>query len=113
MKTAKLFDRVSSAYPKATVSSFYRSAKLNSAVKGSATSQHCNGQAVDIDSPNNEFNRLIFEYIKNNLEYHQLIYEFGDDLNPDWVHVSISDNPRKQILRAKKVGKKTVYEPYR
>jgi hypothetical protein len=113
IKTAKVFDEVYKKYYFATVSSFYRSEKLNKAIKGSLTSQHCKGQAIDIDSPNNEFNRLIFEFIKDNLDFDQLIYEFGTDLNPDWVHVSISDNPRKQILRAKRVKGKIVYEPYK
>jgi hypothetical protein len=113
MKVAALFDKVKDVIPYAEVSSFFRSDRVNRAIGGAIGSQHAKGQAIDIDSSNNAHNRMIFEFIKDNLEFDQLIFEFGNDINPDWVHVSFSDNPRKQVLRAKKVGKKTVYEPYR
>jgi hypothetical protein len=58
-------------------------------------------------------NADIFNYIKDNLEFDQLIWEFGDDKNPAWVHVSLSKrNNRNQILVAKKVDGKTIYELY-
>lgn len=92
------------------ISSMYRGLNLNQAVKGSITSQHCSGQAMDIDSAKPS-NREIFDYIKNNLEFDQLIWEFGSSKNPDWVHVSFAKGKnRKQILRAKKVNGRTVYE---
>lgn len=87
------------------VSSVFRSLNLNQAIKGSITSQHCSGQAMDIDMGNNKApsNKQIFDYIKKNLKFDQLIWEFGNDKNPDWVHVSFSDTKnRGQILRAKK-----------
>jgi hypothetical protein len=60
-------------------------------------------------------NKMVFDYIKESLEFDQLIWEFGSDSNPDWCHVSYeSKGPqRKQILRAKRVNGKTVYEPYK
>lgn len=92
------------------VSSMYRGLNLNNAVKGSITSQHCSGQAMDIDNVK-PTNKEVFEYIKKNLIFDQLIWEFGTDKNPDWIHVSFSkDKNRKQILRAKKVNGRTVYE---
>lgn len=88
------------------VSSMYRGLNLNNAVKGSITSQHCSGQAMDIDNTKPS-NKEIFEYIKKNLEFDQLINEF----DYSWIHVSFSNvKNRKQILRAKKVNGKTIYE---
>jgi hypothetical protein len=60
-------------------------------------------------------NADVFKYIKDNLEFDQLIWEFGTDKNPDWVHVSYetSGKQRKQILKAVKSGGKTVYQPYK
>jgi hypothetical protein len=91
-----------------TISSGYRSPELNSAIGGSLTSQHSNGQALDLDTVSD--NLKLFNYIKSNLPFDQLIYEFGDDDNPAWVHVSYSrDNNRGQVLRAVKVNGKTKY----
>jgi hypothetical protein len=56
----------------------------------------------------------IFNYIRKNLEFRQLIWEFGDANNPDWVHVSyVKGDNKKEVLRAIKKGKKTVYVPYK
>ena len=72
------------------VSSGYRSAELNTAIGGSNRSQHVEGRALDLDA--DVFGRCtngdIFRWILNNLTFDQLIWEFGDDDNPDWVHVS-------------------------
>lgn len=88
------------------VSSMYRGLNLNNAVKGSITSQHCSGQAMDIDNVK-PTNKEIFDYIKKNLIFDQLINEH----DYSWIHVSFSkDKNRKQILRAKKVNGRTVYE---
>jgi hypothetical protein len=100
------------------ISSGYRSKELNAAIGGSLTSQHCSGEAIDIDmdgSASGVSNADVFNYIKNNLEFDQLIWEFGTDKNPDWVHVSYetSSKQRKQILKAVKSGGKTVYQPYK
>ena len=98
------------------ISSGYRSVALNKAIKGSSTSQHCSGEAIDIDMDTTSItNKQIFDYIKDNLEFDQLIWEFGTDTNPDWVHVSYESTgkQRKQILRAKKSGNKTTYVTFK
>ena len=71
------------------------------------------GQAMDIDSDKygGVTNKEIFNYIRMNLEWDQLIWEFGTDENPDWVHVSFGPRNRKQILRAVKSKKGTLYKP--
>lgn len=95
------------------VSSGYRSKALNAAINGSKTSQHMSGQALDIDADiyGRISNKQIFEYIKNNLKFDQMIWEFGDDNNPDWVHVSYkhNDENRGRILRARRNSKGEVY----
>lgn len=95
------------------ISSGYRSKVLNDFIKGSASSQHCTGQAIDIDmdGSNGEVtNRMVFDFIKNKLDFDQLIWEFGTDFNPDWVHVSyVKGKNRKQKLKAVRSGGKTSY----
>jgi hypothetical protein len=97
------------------ISSGYRSKALNSFIGGSASSQHCKGQAIDIDMDggNGEVtNRMVFDFIKNKLDFDQLIWEFGTDFNPDWVHVSfVKSGNRKQKLKAVRSGGKTTYQP--
>ena len=101
------------------ISSGYRSKELNACTPGaSATSQHSSGEALDLDVEGNSnglTNRMIFDYIKDNLDFDQLIYEFGDDKEPSWVHVSYESTgkQRKQVLRATKVNGKTTYAPYK
>jgi hypothetical protein len=99
------------------ISSGYRSKALNTAIGGSLTSQHCTGEAIDIDmdgTANGVTNKMVFDYIKANLNFDQLIWEFGTKDAPDWVHVSFetTGKQRKQILRAVKTGGKTAYQPY-
>jgi hypothetical protein len=99
------------------VSSMYRGLVLNNAIKGSITSQHCAGQAMDIDmgDKGKPSNFEVFQYIKKNLKFDQLIYEFGTDKNPAWVHVSYSSTKnRGQVLKARKnKSNKTVYENFK
>lgn len=96
------------------ISSGYRSQILNHAIGGASKSQHCLGQAIDIDMDGYSItNKQVFDYIKDNLEFDQLIYEFGNEKNPDWVHVSYSNKGnRKQVLKGKKIGIKTYYSNY-
>jgi hypothetical protein len=113
----KIFEPIREHFGKPIgLSSGYRSLALNKAIPGaSKTSQHCKGQAMDIDADilGGLLNKDIFEFIKNNIEFDQMIWEFGTTLNPDWVHVSLKDSGnRKLILRAKRVNGKTVYIPY-
>ena len=94
------------------INSFYRSPELNSAIGGSTSSQHCIGCAFDIDdSYGYKTNAEMFEYIKCNLDYDQMIWEFGNDNNPDWVHVSYvsEDVNRRRLLKAIKIKGKTSY----
>ena len=96
------------------ISSGYRSKALNDFIGGSASSQHCKGQAIDIDvdgSKGGVTNKMVFDFIKDRLDFDQLIWEFGTDANPDWVHVSYAKTGnRKQKLKAVRVGGKTVYQ---
>jgi len=99
------------------ISSGYRSKELNKAIGGATSSQHLLGQALDLDmdgTKNGVTNKMVFEYIKANLNFDQLIWEFGTKDAPDWVHVSYNTKgkQRKQILRAIKSGGKTAYQPY-
>lgn len=95
------------------ITSFFRSEELNSAIGGSSSSQHCKGEAMDIDADvfGTWTNGEIFNYIKDNLEYDQLIWEFGDDENPNWVHVSVKmdGSNRCMVLKAYKDHKRTKY----
>jgi zinc D-Ala-D-Ala carboxypeptidase len=98
------------------ISSGYRSAALNKAIGGASSSQHCQGEAIDIDMDGTTVtNAQIFNYIKDNLNFDQLIWEFGTDTNPDWVHVSYDSagKQRKQILKAIKKGGATSYLAYK
>jgi hypothetical protein len=98
------------------ISSGYRSKALNTAIGGSLTSQHCSGEAIDIDMDGTSItNAQVFNYIKDNLVFDQMIWEFGTDKNPDWVHVSYESTgkQRKQILKAVKANGKTSYVPYK
>ncbi len=98
------------------ISSGYRSAALNKAIKGSSTSDHSLGRALDLDQDfrsNGITNMDVFKFIKDNLEFDQLIYEFGSSKNPDWVHVGYREGAnRKQILIAYKEGTKTKYKAF-
>lgn len=102
------------------ISSFYRSVKLNHAIGGSGASQHCLGLAMDIDADmfhNGITNKMIFNYFKDRvgmLDFDQLIWEFGSDEEPAWVHVSklpVGKN-RNQMLKAFSQDGKTKYKIY-
>lgn len=100
---------------KLPISSFYRSPKLNRAIGGASSSQHSKGQAmdIDVDGMNNITNSVVFNAILNLFDFDQLIWEFGSDKNPAWVHVSYTNKVnRKQVLRASKINGKTVYSTY-
>jgi hypothetical protein len=97
------------------ISSGYRSKELNKAIGGSQTSQHSKGEAMDIDMDGTAItNRQIFLFIKDNLDFDQLIWEFGTKANPDWVHVSFKSKGtnRKQVLMAKRIAGKVTYLNY-
>tara|TARA_R110000824_G_scaffold21682_1_gene80659 strand:+ start:2806 stop:3261 length:456 start_codon:yes stop_codon:yes gene_type:complete len=92
------------------VNSFYRCEKLNTALKGSKTSSHTKGQAIDIDSLGKKTNAEMYDWIKDNLDFDQLIWEFGND-NPKWLHISYVSKKenRKEILKAVYRGSRLTY----
>ena len=94
------------------INSFFRCKALNKAIGGSTTSQHCKGQAMDIDDGGcKKTNAEMYEWIKENLDFDQMIWEFGDDKNPNWVHVSYvsPEENRNRCLKAYKHHGKTKY----
>ena len=95
------------------INSFYRSPKLNKAIGGSKRSQHIEGRAMDIDDTyGHKTNAEMFNFIKQNLDFDQMIWEFGTDDNPNWVHVSYvsEDSNRNRCLKAyKDANNKTKY----
>ena len=94
------------------INSFFRSPELNTAIGGSSKSQHCHGQAIDLDDTyGRATNAEMYEFIKEHLDFDQIIWEFGDDDNPDWVHVSYvsAQDNRKRCLKAYKDKGKSKY----
>ena len=101
------------------INSFYRSEALNMAIGGSSKSQHCYGQAIDIDDVYGfKTNAEMFNYIKKNLIFDQMIWEFGNGDNPDWIHISyvsdsvsygVTNGNRNRILKAVRDKGKTQY----
>ena len=96
------------------ISSGYRSRKLNEAIGGSKNSQHSRGEALDLDADmyGKITNKQIFNFIKDNLVFDQLIWEFGNDHEPNWVHVSFTTRRpnRMMILKAYKSKGKNKYD---
>ena len=95
------------------INSFFRSPELNTAIGGSSKSQHCKGQAIDIDDTFGRMtNAAMYHWIKDNLDFDQMIWEFGDSKNPAWVHISYvsKEDNRNRCLLAYKEGKKTKYK---
>ena len=95
------------------INSFYRGIDLNKAIGGSSRSQHCQGRAIDIDDTYGyKTNAQMYKFIKDNLNFDQMIWEFGNDKNPAWVHVSYvsEDQNRNRCLKAYKENGKTKYK---
>lgn len=96
------------------ISSFFRSPKLNKAIGGASTSQHCLGMAIDIDADlfNNGITNIeIFDWLSQHVEYDQLILENPDDKGvPAWVHISYREgNNRGEKLRMEIKNGKKIY----
>lgn len=103
------------------VTSGFRGPELNKAIGGSLSSDHCIADhetaALDLDCDvyGGKTNAELFHYIKDKLAFKQLIWEFGNDEQPNWVHVSYSTNPnynKREVLIAKRTGKRVTYEYY-
>ena len=114
----KIFEPIRQHFGKPLkVSSGYSSKALNEATPGSsATSQHCSGEALDLDQDGagtGITNKMVFDYVRANLVFDQLIWEYGTDSNPDWIHVSYESTgkQRKQVLRCRRVNGKPSYTP--
>lgn len=104
------------------LSSGYRSKALNEAIEGSEKSQHCKGMAADVDGDVNGLpNSEIFDFIvsNKNIDFDQLIWEYGNDESPEWIHVSFDPGKevqRGEILRTvvdKKTGKLKGYKKFK
>jgi zinc D-Ala-D-Ala carboxypeptidase len=94
------------------INSFYRGPELNKAIGGSSKSQHCKGQAMDIDDTGcHKTNAEMYAWIKDNVDFDQMIWEFGNNENPNWVHVSYvsPEKNRNRCLKAYKEKGKTKY----
>lgn len=111
-----IFDKVREHFGKPIgISSGFRSVELNTRIGGSKSSSHMEGKALDIDADihGGLNNKELFDWIKNNCTFDQLIWEFGSENAPSWVHVSWNkEGNRGQILRAVKSGGRTVYQPF-
>lgn len=106
----KVLEPIRLKYGSINISSGYRGKLLNHFIGGAVNSDHCVGRAADIDMDDvgtGVTNKEIFEYIKDNLEFDQVINEF----NYSWVHVGYRQGAnRKQVLKAVKEKGKTVYQ---
>jgi zinc D-Ala-D-Ala carboxypeptidase len=95
------------------VNSFFRSEVLNESIGGATTSQHCKGQAIDIDDVyGRKTNADMYHWIQTNLDYDQMIWEFGTDMQPNWIHVSYvsEEKNRNKCLKAYKEHGRTKYK---
>ena len=95
------------------VNSFFRSEALNDSIGGAPTSQHCKGQAIDIDDVyGKKTNADMYHWIQTNLDYDQMIWEFGTDMQPNWIHVSYvsEEKNRNKCLKAYKENGRTKYK---
>lgn len=106
----KVYDPLCDHFQRAIpISSGFRSKVLNSIIGGATNSQHATGEAIDLDCDGDgtpTTNSMVFHWLLVNVEFCQLIWEYGDERNPAWVHVSFSrGNNKRQVLRALKGGK--------
>ena len=95
------------------INSFFRSAALNGKIGGASSSQHCKGQAMDIDDVYGcKSNAEMYHWIKENLNFDQMIWEFGTDTQPNWIHISyVSDEDnRNKCLKAYKEHNQNKYK---
>ena len=95
------------------VNSFFRSMALNEAIGGVASSQHCKGQAIDIDDVYGyKTNAEMYKWLKENLDFDQMIWEFGTDMQPNWIHISYvsEEENRNKCLKAYKEHNRTKYK---
>lgn len=90
------------------VTSGFRCKEVNDYVHGAKNSQHTEGKAADLKCYDN---KELFEILKKQMNFDQLIWEFGDSNAPSWIHVSYNGKlNRRQILRAYKIAGMTIYK---
>ena len=96
------------------INSFFRTQRVNTLIGGSATSQHMKGEAMDISRIGTRYtNADLFWNIRDRLEFDQLIWEMGNDTEPDWIHVSLkASGNRRQVLQAYKASGVTKYKSF-
>jgi len=91
------------------INSFFRGLPLNTAIGGAKSSQHMKGQAMDIDDTFGQAtNAEMYKWVKENLDFDQMIWEFGTDENPNWVHISYvspEKNRNRCLLAYKEKGR--------
>ena len=91
------------------INSFFRGLPLNTAIGGAKSSQHMKGQAMDIDDTfGHATNAEMYNWVKENLDFDQMIWEFGTDKNPNWVHISYvspEKNRNRCLLAYKEKGR--------
>jgi len=91
------------------INSFFRGLPLNTAIGGAKSSQHMKGQAMDIDDTfGHATNAEMYKWVKKNLDFDQMIWEFGTDENPNWVHISYvspEKNRNRCLLAYKEKGR--------
>ena len=95
------------------VNSFFRSIALNETIGGVASSQHCKGQAIDIDDVyGRKTNAEMYKWVKENVDFDQMIWEFGTDMRPNWIHISYvsEEENRNKCLKAYKEHGRTKYK---
>lgn len=112
----KILQPIRDKFGVVVTSSWFRSKNLNEAINGAANSKHCLGEAVDIDRVGTTPLSQVFCWIRSNLEFDQLIWELGNDEEPDWIHVSYTLNSvnRGEVLKAYKDSNgKTKYANYK
>ncbi|GAB4003384.1 D-Ala-D-Ala carboxypeptidase family metallohydrolase [Spirosoma daeguense] len=110
----EIYEPICKKFGKLPVSSFFRSPKLNSAVKGSKTSAHLLGLAIDIDCDGSSLttNKALYQWVRQNLKYDQCIQEYPDrNGNPGWIHIGLrlDGKYRQQGMRAELRGEDTIY----
>lgn len=107
----KVLQPVRDALGPIIVTSAYRSPEVNRRVGGSSKSQHIQAQAADLKFHGG--NDVLFKWLSRNVEFDQLIWEFGTDVEPAWVHVSyVEGRNRKQKLKAVRINGKTKYQQF-
>jgi len=95
------------------INSMFRSEELNKAIGGASSSQHCKGMAIYLDDVyGHKTNAEMFSWIRSHCNFDQLIWEFGNDKNPSWIHVSYQsvDKNRNRVMLAEKEFGKTTYK---